>query len=126
MRPDMSGAFRQNDVSGTAHPPSAASASTIWSATVAIYPPVCSVWEQPSRSVTGDLRRVLAEQLGDHCGVEVGAHFDDDVIMEPGNPAIMVVKAHPISRRCVGDELDHRNVPCGDQVGDVQLRTIKE
>src|SRR5271166_6384684 len=42
--------------------------------------------------------RVPAEQLRDHCGIEVGTHLDDGLPTEPGDPAVMVVEAHPISR----------------------------
>ena len=70
--------------------------------------------------------RVLAEELGNHCGIEVGTHLDDGLPTEPGDPAVMVVEAHPVSRDCVRDKLDHRDVARDDHVGDPQLRTIGE
>src|SRR5262245_57435912 len=54
--------------------------------------------------------RVLPEQLGDQCGVEIGAHLDDRLVPETHDPAIVIVEAHAVLSRGLREQLDYRDV----------------
>ena len=77
--------------------------------------------------------RVLAEQLRDHRGVEVGADLDDGVPIEAANPAIVVVEAHQwlskrIPFRAVASETNSTTAvsPATTALVDAQPRAVGE
>ena len=50
--------------------------------------------------------RILLEQSGDHCGVEIRANRRNFLILKEDDPTITIVESHAVRSRCQGLKLD--------------------
>ena len=70
--------------------------------------------------------RILLEQPGDHCGVEIGAGVYDHVVAEIDDPAITVVEPHAVLGSSARVEFDYGLIVLDDEILDAELRRRTE
>src|SRR6202050_697341 len=70
--------------------------------------------------------RILFEQSGDHRRVEIGANSHDQSVPEINYPAIAIVEAHAVLRRCQRMKFDYRIVVLNDQILHMKLRALRK
>src|SRR4029453_1788320 len=70
--------------------------------------------------------RILLEQPGDHCGVEIGAGVYDHVVAEIDDPAITVVEPHAVLGSGARVECDYGLIVLDDEILDAELRRRTE